>query len=84
MDRLKLYVLTSLSIDANGNIVSRNVSVTFNLFEAEAHRAEGVENNFDTFDVDGDWREEAEQSSLVTTMRDFCAIVRQMQEAALR
>jgi hypothetical protein len=84
MDCLNLYVLTSLFIDARGNVVSSNVGATFDIFEAEAHKARGVENDFDTFPVSGDWREDAEQSSLVTTMRDFCEIVRQMQEAALQ
>ena len=84
MECLNLYVLTTLSIDAKGNVVSRNVGVTFDIFEAEAHKAHGVENDFDTFFVSGDWREDAEQSSLVTTMRDFREMVLQMQEAALR
>ena len=81
---LDLYVLTTLSIDAKNNVVSRNVAVTFDIFEAEAHKAHGVENDFDTFVVSADWREDAGQSSLVTTMRDFRELVQQMQEAALR
>ena len=84
MDCLKLYVLTRLSVDANGNVLSRNVGVTFDLYEADAHRARGIENDFEMFVVDSDWREDAEQSDLVRTMRDLCAIVRQMQEEALR
>lgn len=84
MDCRNLYVLTSLSIDADGKVVSRNVGVSFDVFEAEAHRARGVENDFEVFVVDGNWREDAEQSSLVAAMRDFCALVRQMQEEALR
>jgi len=84
MECLNLYVLTTLSIDAEGNVVSRNVGVTFDLFEAEAHRDRGVENDFETHVVDSNWSEDAAESSLVTTMRDFCAIVRQMQEEALR
>jgi len=79
-----VYVLTALSIDAKGDVVSRNIRVTFDIFEAEAHKAHGVENDFDTFVVSSDWREDAEQSSLVATMRDFREIVLQMQEAALR
>ncbi len=81
---LNLYVLTSLSIDAEGNVVSRNVGVTFDLFEAEAHRDRAVECDFETYIVESSWREDAAESSLVTTMRDFCAIVRQMQDEALR
>jgi len=81
---LNLYVLTSLSIEANGNVVSRNVGVTFALFDAEAHRDRGVENDFETHVADSNWSEDAAESRLVTTMRDFCAIVRQMQDEALR
>ena len=84
MECLNVYVLTTLSIDAKGNVVSRNVGVTFDIFEAEAHRARGVQNEFDTFLVPGEWREEAEQSILVATMRDFREMVVQMQEAASR
>lgn len=84
MECLNVYVLTTLSIDAQGNVVSRNVGVTFDILKAEAHNAYGVENDFDTFVVSGNWREDAEQSSLVTTMRDFREMVQQMQEAALR
>jgi len=84
MKCLNLYVLTTLSIDAKSNVVSRNVGATFDIFEAESHKAHGVENDFDTFVVSADWRDDAGQSSLVTTMRDFRKLVQQMQEAALR
>ena len=84
MNCLNLYVLTTLRIDAAGNVASRNVGVTFDIFEAEAHRALGIENDFDTFEVSDDWREDAEQSNLVGVMRDFRDIVLRMQEAALR
>jgi len=84
MNCLNLYVLTTLRIDAAGNVAGRNVGVTFDIFEAEAHRALGIENDFDTFEVSDDWREDAEQSSLVSVMRDFRDMVRGMQEAALR
>jgi hypothetical protein len=84
MDYLSVYVLTSLRIDPKGNVTSRNVGVTFDVFEAEAHRAKGVENEFDTFIVPADWREDAEQSSLIGVMRDFRDMVKEMQDAALR
>ena len=84
MKCLNVYVLTMLSIDAKGNVASRNVGATLDIFEAEAHKAHGVQNDFDRFVVSGDWREAAGQSSLVTTMRDFREMVQQMQEAALR
>lgn len=84
MDGARIFVFTSLYIDDAGNVVNRNVGVTFDLFEAEAHRARGVENDFQTFSVPVNWREDAEQSNLVTTMRDLRAMVQEMQEAALR
>jgi hypothetical protein len=84
MDGARIFVFTSLYIDDAGNVVNRNVGITFDLFEAEAHRARGVENDFQTFSVPVNWREDAEQSNLVTTMRDLRAMVQEMQEAALR
>jgi hypothetical protein len=47
-----------LCLDEDGEIRSRNVAVTFDMFEAEDHRNKGVENGYDTFVVPGDWREE--------------------------
>ena len=84
MDYVNLYVLTTLFINLKGNVVSRNVGVTFDIFEAETHRAKGVENDFENFVVGNDWRQDAEQSSLIGAMRDFRAIVKGMQDAALR
>jgi hypothetical protein len=84
MECLTLYVLTTLFIDARGNVVNRNVGATFDIFETEGHRAHGIENDFEMFPVFGDWREDAEQSSLIRTMRDFRELVREMQEVSLR
>jgi hypothetical protein len=84
MECLNVYVLTTLSIDAKGDVVSRNVGVTADIIEAEAHEAHGVENDFETFVASGNWREHAEQSALIITMRDFREMVQQMHEAALR
>jgi len=84
MDCCHLYVLTRLSIDAEGKVTSSNVGVSFNLFEAEAHRARGVENDFEVFAIGSNWREDAEQSRLVEAMRGFRALVQRMQEEALR
>lgn len=81
---LNAYVLTTLYIDPKGNVTSRNVSVTFDLFDAEAHKAKGVENEFEVFAVPGDWREDAEQSSLIGVMRHFREMVAELQAAALR
>jgi len=84
MDGARIFVLTSLYIDDTGNVANRNLGVTFDLLEAEAHRAQGIENDFQTFSVSMNWREDAEQSNLITTMRDLRAMVQEMQEAALR
>jgi hypothetical protein len=84
MDGLTLYVLTTLIIDAKGTVTTRNVGVTFDIFEAERHKGDGIENDFETFPVSADWREDAEQSRLIRTMRDFRELVADMQEAALR
>ena len=84
MGRVRIFVLTSLYIDDAGNVANRDVSVTFDLLEAEAHRAQAIEHDFQTFGVSVHWREDAEQSSLVRTMRDLRAMVQEMQEAALR
>ena len=84
MDCLSVYVLTKLFVDAKDDIVCRNVSVTFDIFEAEAHKALGVEHDFDTLPLPRNWRENAEQSNLITVMREFRELVQQMQDAALR
>lgn len=84
MDGARIFVLTSLYIDDAGNVANRNVGVTFDLLEAEAHRARGIENDFQTFSVSVKWHEDAEESNLVATMRDLRAMVQEMQEAALR
>jgi hypothetical protein len=84
MDYLHVFVLTHLSLDKNGDVKSRNVAVTFDLFEAEDHRNKGVEYDYDTFVVPSDWRENAEQSELISAMREFRTIVKQMQDEALR
>jgi hypothetical protein len=84
MGRVQIFVLTCLYIDDAGHVGNRNMGVTFDLLEAEAHRAQAIENDFQTFGLSINWREDAEQSNLVTTMRDLRAMVQEMQEAALR
>ena len=78
------YVLTSLSVDSKGDVISQNVGVTFSLHEAEAHRDADVANDFETFSVATDWREDAETSNLVKAMREFRDMVKVMQDEALR
>jgi hypothetical protein len=80
IDYSHVFVLTSLSIDENGDVKRRNVAVTFDLFEAEDHRNKGVEHEYDVFVVPGDWREDAEQSNLVKALRDLREMARQRQE----
>lgn len=82
MDYVHVFVLTSLSLDKNGDVKSRNDAVTFDLFEAEDHRNKGVENDYESFVVPCDWRENAEQSELVAVMREFRAIVKELQQDA--
>jgi len=80
MDMFDTYVLTRLSFDSDGKVVTTNVRVTFDIHEAEAHRDGDGTNDFQVFSVSGDWREDAEQSNLVKAMREFREMVRQWQE----
>jgi hypothetical protein len=84
MDFFHVFVLTQLSLDTKGDVRSRNVAVTFDLFEAEDHRNKGIEHDYDVFVVPSDWRENAEQSELISAMREFRRMVKQVQDAALR
>lgn len=84
MEMFDTYVLTKLRLDKDGNIVSTNVRVTFDIHEAEAHRDEDGTNDVQVFSVSRNWREDAEQSNLVKAMREFREMVRQWQEEALR
>jgi hypothetical protein len=84
MEFVHVFILTTLTLDKKGDVKSRNVAVTFDLFEAEDHRNKGVENDYETFVVPCDWREDAEQSELVSTMREFREMVKQMQDESLR
>jgi hypothetical protein len=84
MEFVHVFVLTSLALDSSGDVRTKNVAVTFDLFEAEDHRNKGVENDYEAFVVPCDWRENAAQSELISTMREFRAMVKEMQDAALR
>ena len=84
MECVNAYVLTTLSLDWKGNVHSRNVGVTFSLHEAERHKARGVENEFESFLIGTNWREQVATTEVVFAMREFCEMVREMQEAALR
>ena len=80
MDYFHVFVLTSLTVDKDGEVRSKNVAATFDLFEAEDHRNKGVEHDYEVFVVAGDWREDAEQSEFVIAMREFREMMRQWQE----
>ena len=84
MDYFHVFVLKRLSLETNGDVKSRNVAVTFDLFEAEDHRNKGVENDYEVFVVPCDWRENAERSELISAMREFREMVKAMQDEALR
>jgi hypothetical protein len=84
MDYFHVFVLTSLELDKSGDVNDRNVAVTFDLFEAEDHRNKGVENDYDVFVVPCDWQEDAARSELISAMREFRNMVKQMEDEALR
>jgi hypothetical protein len=84
MDYFHVFVLTQLSLDKNGDVKSRNVAVTFDLFEAEDHRNKGIDHDYNVFVVPGDWQEDAATTGLITAMRDFREMVKAMQDEALR
>jgi hypothetical protein len=84
MDFVDVYILTRLVIEEHGNVISTNVRVAFDIHEAEAHRDADVANDFETFSVTTDWREDAETSNLVKAMREFRDMVKVMQDEALR
>ena len=50
--------------------------------KAEVHRNKGVENDYDTFVVPCDWREDAEKSELIAAMREFRSMVKELQQDA--
>ena len=76
------YLLTSLFFDSKGDIASRNVGVTFSLHEAERHKAQGVENEYETFQISSNWQEHAATTGLVVAMREFCDMVKELQKDA--
>ena len=59
MQMFDTYVLTTLRLHNAGNVISTNIRVTFDIIhDAEAHRDADVANDFETFSVAADWREE--------------------------
>ena len=79
-----VYVLVTLGIGSQGEVTRKNVGVTFNIHDAEAHRDLDVSNEFETHEVEANWQEAAATNDLVNAMRSFSGYVREMQEEALR
>jgi hypothetical protein len=71
MKQTQVFVLKTLVINAKGEAESKNVGVTFNIHDAEAHRSAGVENEFDTFEVAAEWEHDAATTEIVTMMREI-------------
>jgi hypothetical protein len=84
MDFFDVYILTRLVIEEHGNVTAENVGVTFNLHEAELHRSDGVANDYERFQTDTNWQEDAATTALVIAMREFRSMVEEMQREALR
>lgn len=84
MDFFDLYILTRLVIAEDGNVIAKNEGVTFDIHEAESHRERDVANDFETFSVPADWRDDAEQTALVNAMRAFREYVDELRAEALR
>lgn len=79
---INIYVLTSFFLDGKRNVASRNVGVTFSLHEAERHKGQGIENDFESFPVAPNWQEHAATTDLVFAMRTFCDMVKELQQDA--
>jgi len=83
MDTTPVYVLVTLDFTAQGDICRKNVGVTFNIHEAEAHSNKDVSNEYDTFPVPASWREGAAISETVLFMRDAAEMVQKDIERSL-
>ena len=85
METTNVYVLMTLSIGSRGEVVRKNVGVTFSLHEAEDHQDKDISNEFEIFQIDANnWQEDVATTDLVAAMREFRGMVREMQEEALR
>ena len=84
MKTTNVYVLMTLSIGSRSEVVRKNVGVTFSLHEAEDHQDKDISNEFETFQIDAEWREDVATTDLVAAMREFRGMVREMQEESLR
>lgn len=76
MAKTTVYVLVTLSIGKTGEVIRKNVGVSFCLYEAEAHQGLDISNEYETHMVDADWRDDAGVSETVLAMRDTMELVR--------
>ena len=56
-ESMKVFVLMTLSIGSQSEVVRKNVGVTFSLHEAEDHQNKDISNEFETFQIDANWQE---------------------------
>ena len=75
--KVPVYVLKRERINNEGQIVSQNVGVTFSIHDAELHKGESFENDFDTLQYSGDMQEESTTTRLILAMRECAAIVKE-------
>ncbi len=75
MDTTPVYVLVTLDFTPQGDICRKNVGVTFNIYEAEAHSNKDVSNEYDTFTVPATWRDDAVISETASFLRQAVEIV---------
>ena len=81
---VQVYILTMLAFDDHGAINARNVGVTCCLHRAELHRSKGIEFDFESFEAEKELQEQCATTDVVIAMRQFCELVAEMQQEALR
>ncbi len=75
MDKTPVYVLVTLDFTEKGDICRKNVGVTFNLYEAEAHANKDVSNEYETHGVPANWRDGAVISEAAMFIRESVELV---------
>ena len=48
----------------------------------QRHKGQGVENEYETFQICSNWQEHAATTELVFAMREFCDMVKELQQDA--
>lgn len=75
MDKTPVYVLVTLDFTPKGDICRKVMGVTFNIYEAEAHSAKDVSNEYETHGVAANWRDGAVISEAALFIRESVEIV---------